>query len=371
MPKYRAKSIKRRLFLATVPTLALVLGACGGEPTQPAQAASGWEQIQAAADKEGKLVISVHAGAGFEKWGQLIQDKFPDWDISVTSIGPSESVPRILSEQQNNKYLWDLIIGPNSAVHNGLAPAGALADARPVLADLPTEVRRDEDWHGGFEMFGEPSQGTSFLNQVNMTGGVYVNTKLAPEITTAQDLLKPEYRGKIVAEDLRQPAGATQIVAALLSAHGEDYVRKLVQQDIKMVANKQVALEWLADGRAVAAIGPTIDIVDEYKKLGLGEGIERRNDIGMFGLAQSVNILKNPPNPNATRVFLAYFLSQEGQDLWAKVSRADASSRRVDVPKHNDYATDYTTITDTTLIQGSDREGDLLDRTLAITTKMS
>ncbi|WP_213455071.1 ABC transporter substrate-binding protein [Rhizomonospora bruguierae] len=358
------------MLLVGAAVLTLVLGACSSGPEQPAQAASGWEAIKAAADKEGKLVISVHAGAGFEEWGRLIQDKFPNWNISVTSIGPSESVPRILSEQQNGRYLWDLIIGPNSAVHNGLAPAGALADARPILADLPDEVRRDEDWHGGFEMFGEPGQGTSFLNQINMTGGVYVNTKLAPEITKADDLLKPEYRGKIVAEDLRQPAGATQIVAALFSAYGQEYVQKLVQQDIKLVANKQVALEWLADGRAVAAIGPTIDIVDDYKKLGLGDGIERRNEIGMFGLAQSVNILKNPPHPNATRVFLAYFLSQEGQDLWAKVSRADASSRRKDVPRHNDYATDYTTITDKTLVQGSDREGDLLDRTLEITSKM-
>jgi ABC-type Fe3+ transport system substrate-binding protein len=42
-----------------------------------------------------------------------------------------------------------------------------------------------------------------------------------------------------------------------------------------------------------------------------------------------VGIVKNPPHPNATRVFINWVLGREGQELWTRVM--EQPTRRLDV----------------------------------------
>jgi ABC-type Fe3+ transport system substrate-binding protein len=52
-------------------------------------------------------------------------------------------------------------------------------------------------------------------------------------------------------------------------------------------------------------------------------------------------VLKNAPHPNATKVFMNWLLSQEGQDTWASTV-TDANSRRLDIKVYNPSTTpDY------------------------------
>jgi ABC-type Fe3+ transport system substrate-binding protein len=83
-----------------------------------------------------------------------------------------------------------------------------------------------------------------------------------------------------------------------------------------------------------------------------------------------VSLLKNAPHPNATRVFLAWFLSQEGQQLWNEQGGPLAASRRLDVRVVNPEATpDYSHLSDYKVVFNTPSGDALLTRILDITNK--
>jgi ABC-type Fe3+ transport system substrate-binding protein len=105
----------------------------------------------------------------------------------------------------------------------------------------------------------------------------------------------------------------------------------------------------------------------ELQKGGVGKHVERVS-FGQSVLANGVSVPKNAPHPNATRVFLAWFLSQEGQDMWASTSTVQSSSRRLDVKVYNSEDTpDYANISKYKVIQGTASGDAVLAKTLAIT----
>jgi ABC-type Fe3+ transport system substrate-binding protein len=53
------------------------------------------------------------------------------------------------------------------------------------------------------------------------------------------------------------------------------------------------------------------------------EGLPASNSFGVLG------IVKDPPHPNATRIFVNWFLSKEGQDWYGRVMQN--ATRRLDV----------------------------------------
>src|SRR5437763_31331 len=52
-------------------------------PAAP-QAATGWDGVLATAKNEGKLVLSTHAGSGYEKYVELVKQALPDLTIDAT-----------------------------------------------------------------------------------------------------------------------------------------------------------------------------------------------------------------------------------------------------------------------------------------------
>jgi ABC-type Fe3+ transport system substrate-binding protein len=87
----------------------------------------------------------------------------------------------------------------------------------------------------------------------------------------------------------------------------------------------------LAKGKVAIAFGLGRSQTDPFVDAGLPikpvpapkEGLPASNSFGVIG------VIKNPPNPNATKVFINWFLSREGQDWYGKIM--ENGSRRLDV----------------------------------------
>ena len=87
----------------------------------------------------------------------------------------------------------------------------------------------------------------------------------------------------------------------------------------------------LAKGKVAVAFGLGRSQVDPFVEAGLPlkpvpapkEGLPASNSFGVIG------IIKNPPNPNASKVFINWFLSREGQDWYGRIM--ENGSRRLDV----------------------------------------
>jgi ABC-type Fe3+ transport system substrate-binding protein len=112
---------------------------------------------------------------------------------------------------------------------------------------------------------------------------------------------------------------------------GEDYLKKLVQQDLFLSRNLRQVADALAKGKLAVTIGLGRSEYEPFLKAGLPikelptpkEGLPASSGYGVLG------IVKDPLHPNAMKVFVTWFLGKEGQEFYAKVIKQ--ATRRLDV----------------------------------------
>lgn len=331
-----------------------------------------WEKVVAAAKQEGTLVLATHAGSGYQKWAEKAKEEMAKLGIKLeaTTIKASDFAPRVLAEQRNGQFLWDLHVGPASNMFTVVAPAGGMEPIKPILDALPADVKDDSKWAGGFELYSDPNNPVTLITQLSESGGVFVNTeKAGGTIAKPEDLLDPKWKGQIVIYDPTVSNGGSMSLSDFTGRQGDEFLKQLVLgQEARYVETSRQATEWIAQGRYPIGFGLDATYLAELQAKGVGTSVVRNKDFATYVLAHGVSVLKNAPHPNATKVFLNYFLSQPGQDAWADISTNDASSRRLDVKVYHPEATpDYKNFSKYTVIQGTASGNETLKKTLEIT----
>jgi iron(III) transport system substrate-binding protein len=340
--------------------------------TAPAAgAASDWNAIVAAAKQEGTVVLSTHAGSGYEKYVVAVKQALPDLKVEATTIKASDFAPRVIVEQQNGQFLWDVHMGPSSNMFTVVAPANGLEPIKPFLANLSADVRDDSKWAGGFELFTDANNPQTFISQLSANPGIFVNKDILPEsVATPEDLMNPKLKGQIAVYDPTNSNAGAFALADIASKKGDDFLKSLLtDQQVQYVSTSRQITDWIAQGRYPVCMGVDQTQLADLQSQGVGKNVEAITSFGTTVLASGVDVLKNPPHPNATRVYLNWALSQAGQEAWATLSAVWATSRRLDVTVNLDAPTspDYTHMAQYTVIQGTASADALLSRTLAIT----
>ena len=142
-------------------------------------------------------------------------------------------------------------------------------------------------------------------------------TQVEPrEIRSFDDLLNPKWKGRIGFLDPRNAGSGQNTWAFLWKVKGEEYLGKLVQQDLLITQNQRQIAEALTKGKLAFTIGLSHYTYEPFIKAGLPvkpvpnikEGAHANNGSGV------VTIVKNPPHPNATKVFVNWLLGKEGQE---------------------------------------------------------
>ncbi|MBV9327398.1 MAG: extracellular solute-binding protein [Chloroflexi bacterium] len=332
--------------------------------------ATEWDGVLAGAKQEGKLVLSTHAGTGYEKYVELVKQALPDLTVDATTIKASDYAARVVVEQQNGQYLWDVHMGPVSNIYTVLTPAGDLEPIKPFLDSLPPDNKDNSLWAGGFELFTDPNNPVTLITEFSDVGGMYVNQDQVPEgINSMDDLLDPKWKGKIAVYDPTVSNGGSMSLAGLLAVKGDAFLQQLINEnDAKYVATSNQLTQWVAEGRYPIGFGVDATQLAELQKQGVGVNVVRNRAFGDYSLASGLSVLKNAPHPNAVKEYLNWALSRDGQIAWAQNASVDSSSRRLDVPVfHPDSTPDYQHMEKYPVIQGTASGQDTLDRTLAIT----
>ena len=299
----------------------------------------GWEKelkdALAAAEGEGKLTAIGRPGDDRERFFKKFQEKYPKIKVEYTLMRPSNVAPRLLAEQQKSIYLWDVMVEGGNNVATVLKPAGATADIRDYLIRDPRVVG-DANWRGGFE------DGFRFADNIGIytfgvstSVGPYVNREFVSkqELATLKDLLDPKWTGKIVINDPRVPAHGQIMLASMAFIEGNEYIRKLmVDQKPVYVTDVRQMTQWLATGRYPIAIGADSSMLENMQSKGVGKRVELLLADGLPRTISgvTVNVFKNPPNPNAAKVFIHWLLGHEGQTAFSELV-GETNSRRVDV----------------------------------------
>jgi ABC-type Fe3+ transport system substrate-binding protein len=291
-----------------------------------------WEKSVQEAKKEGMIVVGIPARAELRKELEAVfKPKFGiEMDLS-TARGP-QNASKIAAEFAAGVKNFDVFIG-GSGTYESLVESG-MTEPLDGMMILP-EVKDAKNWWGGHIWEDNVSTNRflySFIADAG-TGGFWYNTKLAKpdEIRSLDDLLKPKWKGKCGFLDPRTPGSGQSIWSFLWDIKGESYLRKLVQQDLFLSRDQRQLGDALAKGKLAVALGVSFYTLEGFLTANLPvkelpkikEGLPSSNGSGVIG------VVKNPPHPNAARVFLNWLLSREGQELYVKVMHQ--STRRLDV----------------------------------------
>lgn len=327
--------------------LAVVIASCAptAAPRPPAATAppaaqvatvAGWDDVVAAAKREGLVVIAGPLPPAHRDAIHQFQQAYPDIKIEYQGMLGRDFAPKVLSEQRAGQYLWDVHIGGANTMFVALSPAGALDE---LPRDLPETLPRanDDKWRRGFEEgFLDETAKYAYAFGGYLTFGIYVNRDFVPEavLARAEDLVKPELVGKISWNEPREPGSGSLAAQRLLLSLGTDSFRKLVaDQDITVTRDVRQQVEWLVRGRYPVGLGADSTVLLEFQKEGVGGNVKPLVDPAAISYTNGwggVVLVKNAPHPNASRVFINWLLSKDGQTAW--VTPSGVNSRRLDAP---------------------------------------
>ncbi|HLG69149.1 MAG TPA: extracellular solute-binding protein [Chloroflexota bacterium] len=344
--------VSRRTFLSAFAAgaSALALGglaACGGSSAAPASSsasaaakASGsgdwqaqWNSWIDGAKKEGKLVFGGPPSQDARV--QLPEAFNKAFGVTVEYIGgpSSDLANRIRSEQSAGQSSVDVTLSGSDTTYLVLYGQHMTEPVKPWL--IRPDVLDPKAWIHGSVWYMDPEQqyivrASNYLSQL-----IWVNTDQvkADAITAWHDLIKPEYKGKIIAYDPVKNGSGAQMAAFVWTKFGEDFAKQLfIGQDVKIVQDYTQLGDNIARGTYPIALAGRGEDLEKLKSQGfkvqaLGPMSDAPSTVSAgFGLT---NMIKNPPHPNAAKLFVNWILTKDGQTVWNNSQKT--ASVRTDV----------------------------------------
>lgn len=289
-----------------------------------------WDKTVESAKKEGKLVAAIPASAELRKAiTEIFPKRFPGIELDLTNARGPSNAGKIAAEFAAGVRYFDLLIS-GTATPFTLLNAGILEPVEPLLI-LP-EVKDPKRWFGG-HIWLDNAKKFIYAFQVYQSENIWHNsTMMKPEDARSyDDLLNPKWKGKIGILDPRTPGAGTATWAFFLKIKGEEWLKKLAAQEMFLSRDQRQLADSLAKGKVAITIGLTYYTFSPFLKAGLP--IKPLPDMkeGTYTSCGSsaTSIVKNSPHPNATKVFVNWLFSKEGQELYGKAM--GQATRRLDV----------------------------------------
>ena len=264
-----------------------------------------WKKVIEGARKEGKVVMYSGAvgtpvvpklAAAFEaRYGVRLE---------VLEARASELRERIRTEQTAGKLLGDVSYNGSTTTALQLAegafqPYGSLPNAGRPVAPFKAD-------------------GTRVPIYV-IQYGILVNTEMvkpAEEPKSWKDLLDPRWKGKILSDDMRALGGGAVLFMVTVQKFGKEFQDKLAEQQLHMNRELRGNYPRVARGEYPLYIPFTLPDILDLKGLPVKAIIPSE---GCTYVRFDGTILKNCPHPNAARLLLDFFLSDEAQLLYGNL----------------------------------------------------
>jgi iron(III) transport system substrate-binding protein len=304
-----------------------------------------WNKIVAAAKKEAKIVIIGPSGSDVRDAYTIgFQKKYPEIEVDFSGMRGAEVAPKLLAELNAKHYLTDIAVAGTTTALASLVPANAVVPLQPYL--VGPEAKDVSKWRDRKHHFSDSTEKYNLYFGARVQVAFVYNTELNPpatmksKIKTWQDLLNPEWKGKIAVLDPRQAGAGLDLSTYWYTNEkqglGKEFIRKLFStQEIFISREEQQILDFVARGRHAIAIGPsgtlTFQLISRGLPLALFGSGAMQSDGFVTASNGTITVVRNAPHQNAVKVYIDYLLSREGQISWSKAS--GLSSLRTDVPK--------------------------------------
>ncbi len=296
-----------------------------------ADAQDEWKKTIEAAKKEAKIVVGGPPTAVLRKQYKETFEQKLGVELELISAPGPQNAGKAAAEFKAGVRYFDVLHG-GSGTLEPLMKENMLAPFLDYMI-LP-EVKDPRQWWGG-HLWEDNVKTSRFIYSfsADFSAPPFFNADLLKpgEISSYDDLLSPKWKGKIGFFDPRTPSAGQGLWGFLMKIKGKDFLQKLAQQDLFISRDGQQLAVGLAKGTLAIALGLSQRFVDPYTKAGLPikvltdikEGLSGSNGFG------TVAVMKNPPHPNAAKVYITWLLSKEGQELYSRA--LTQGSRRLDV----------------------------------------
>jgi iron(III) transport system substrate-binding protein len=270
-----------------------------------APAEAEWKAVVDAAKKEGKVVVYSGAvgspttpkiGAAFEaKYGIRME---------LLEARASELRERIRTEQAAGRVLGDVSHNGSTTTALQLAegtfqPHGALPSAKKPVAPFAADDVR--------------------VPIYVIPYGLLINTdmvKPAEEPKSWKDVLDPRWKGKILADDMRALGGGAVFFMVAHQKLGRDFHDKLALQHPHMNRELRGNYRRIARGEYPLYLPFTLPDILDLKGLPVKHIIPTE---GAPYVRFDGAIFKGAPHPNAARLLVDFFMSDEVQTIFASI----------------------------------------------------
>jgi len=152
-------------------------------------------------------------------------------------------------------------------------------------------------------------------------GVVYNKGVIKPENApkSLEDIVKPQYKGKLVMPDPTQHTTTTQWLANLHKIMGKERADKFIRD---LAAMKPILVESLLPSAERVMTGET-PIAITYVKYAYifgreGANLDYLRDPRMLGDGSYITLSRKAPHPNAGKALIDFFLGPESMDILAK-----------------------------------------------------
>ncbi len=315
--------IRLLIFLAAMHVSAPLVLAQGAGPGE-------WDKIVEAGRREGKVVASIPPSAELRKLMELSFTRQYGIGVEFVPARGSTVIRRIVDEAKAGVRYFDLHIGGTESVINGLLPENILDPVEPYFV-LP-EVKEPKHWWGG-HIWADDAKRFLYVFVAYQTVSLWSNPgEYKPgEFSSFDDLLHPNLQGRIGISDPRTPGSGSSMWSHMLFIKGEEYLKRLVGQKLFVTRDLRLLAENLAKGKLAVTSGIGYSEFLPFIKANLPVAPlpVPREGLYVSGGYGHLTVLKNPPHPNATRVFVNWLLGRDGQEIFSR--GMGVGSRRLDV----------------------------------------
>ncbi|MGE5538199.1 MAG: ABC transporter substrate-binding protein [Gemmatimonas sp.] len=314
----------RKLVLAVLICASAV---CGG-----AYGATGWDEVVATAQREGKVVV---IGPPDSEVRTALPAAFKKrFGITIDYVGgrTNDQIPKLRAERAAGLYTTDVVISGLQTAATVFYPEKMLAPLKPVLM-LP-EVVDGTKWKRGSPWFVDPEQQYILRISNLVQPSFYINTDKVDlsAFKSGRDLLDPKWRGKIAVEDPTVFGSGATLATRLFLAFGESGLKTLyVDQKPAISRDKRQLTDWLLRGTYPIVLNADEDQVEKMRS----EGMPILVVYGLPDLSATLSaqygmlsLFDQAPHPAAATVFVNWLASKEGMEIWDRARR--------EVPTRND-----------------------------------
>jgi iron(III) transport system substrate-binding protein len=307
----------------------------------PAQAATGpsEDELVARAKQEGEVVIYL-GRSGSRQLLDAFKPFEQKYGIKATPIigSGSENAAKVLAERDTGLYGADVWMGGLTTMNSTLLPKGAF-DPIDGWLEWP-EVKDASSQLEGHRWYGDKDNKYIILFAATVNNLLAYNTdQVNPdEFKSWNDLLDPKWKGRIVAKDPTITGGASVLSFFFYNPDlGPEYLKRMYsEQNVTIVSDSRQGAEWLALGKFalffIPAGNDTTDMTDQG--LPVKDFLRPLKEGGQIGASGTgtLAVFNKAAHPNATRLFVNWWLSKEGQISAMTANPLDESLRQ-DVPK--------------------------------------